>query len=181
MIEQLVEQVIGSGFPPEVIVFLISALPVTELRGALPIAINVLKIPWYQALSPAIIGNLLPVPLLLLLLASLVKLTTRSNSGRRLVSWTLERVRQRASAIEKYGGIGLVLFVAVPLPGTGAWSGAAAAFLFGLEYHRALVAITSGVIISAAVVTALSLIGWWGAAIAGTALFGLTAVRLWKA
>ena len=176
----MIEQLIDSGFPPEVIVFLISTLPVTELRGALPLAINLFHIPWYQALSPAIIGNLLPVPLLLLFLASLVKLVSRSNSGKRLVDWIFERTRRRANIVEKYGSIGLVLFVAIPLPGTGAWTGAVAAFLFGLRYRHALVAITSGVIISAAVVTSLSLIGWVGAAIAGAVLFGLAAVQLWK-
>ncbi len=176
----MIEQIIDSGFPPEVIVLLISTLPVTELRGALPLAINFFHIPWYQALLLAIIGNLLPVPLLLLFWTSLAKLVSRSNLGRGLVDWISERTRRRAGVIEKYGSIGLVLFVAIPLPGTGAWTGSVAAFLFGLRYRRALAAITGGVIISGAVVTSLSLIGWVGAAIAGAALFGLVVVQLWK-
>jgi len=73
-----------------------------------------------------------------------------------------------------------VLFVAVPFPGTGAWTGAAAAFLFRLRYRRAMAAIASGVIISAVVATSLSVIGWVGAVIAGAALFGLVTLRFWK-
>ncbi|MFA5316948.1 MAG: small multi-drug export protein [Dehalococcoidales bacterium] len=173
----MIEQLIGSGFSPEVIIFFASALPIAESRVALPLAINLFGISWYRALFPAIIGNLLPVPPLLLFFASLGRLLDHWELSRRVSDRVFESIRKRAALVEKYGTIGLVLFVAVPFPGTGAWTGAMVASLMGLGFRRAMLAITSGVIISAAVVTALSLIGWPGAVIAGVVLFGLAVLQ----
>ena len=177
----MIEELIASGLSREVIVVIISALPVVELRGALPIAINLFDLPWYQALSLSIIGNILPVPLLLLLFESLVKVISRVDTGKRLVEWVFKRTRQHAGVVERYKRVGLVLFVAIPLPGTGAWTGSVAAFLFGLKFKYAFLSIISGVIICGAIVTALCLLGWVGAVIAGLGLGGLVARGLWKA
>ena len=76
--------------------------------------------------------------------------------------------------------MGLIAFVAIPLPGTGAWTGAVAAVLFGLNLWRSLLYITAGVIISGAIVTALTLMGWVGAVIAGLSLMALAVFGLWK-
>ena len=177
----MIEEIIGSGFSAEVIVVIISALPVVELRGALPVAINLFHLPWYQALYLAIIGNMLPVPLLLLFLESLAKVISRADTGKKLVDWVFKRTRQHMGLIEKYERIGLMLFVAIPVPGTGAWTGSIAAFLCGLKFNRAFLSITCGVIICGAIVTSLCLIGWVGAIIAGLGLSSLAIVGLWKA
>lgn len=169
----MIEKLASSGLLPDVITLIISALPIAELRVSLPLAINLLGVPWYHALLPAIIGNLLPVPLLLIFFTSLGKLLQRWKYSRRASSWFFEIIEQRAGKIKKYGPIGLLVFVAIPFPGTGAWTGAMAASLMRLEFHRAIFAIAGGVVISAAIVTALSLIGWTGAVIAGVALSSL--------
>ena len=176
----MIDELIGSGLPRELMVIIMSALPVTELRGALPIGIRLLHLPWYQALYLAIIGNMLPVPFLLLFFESLAKAIRRVEIGKRLVEWVFKRTRRHTGVIEKYESIGLMLFVAIPLPGTGAWTGSIAVFLFGLKLHRAFLSIMCGVIISGAIVTSLSLIGWVGAVIAGIGLSGMAMVGLWK-
>jgi len=176
----MIENLINSGLSKELIVITVSALPVIELRGALPVAINMFNLPWYQALSLAIIGNLLPVPLLLLFFKSLTVTARQTDIGRRLIDWLFARTRKNMAVIEKYERIGLMLFVAVPLPVTGAWTGSVAAFLTGLKFNRALLSIACGVVIAGAIVTCLSLLGWVGAVIAGLGLGTLAAIGLWK-
>jgi len=176
----MIEDLINSGFAKELIVIIISALPVAELRGALPVAINLFHMPWYWAFCLAIIGNLLPVPVLLLFLESLAKTISQLDIGKRLVNWVFEHTRQRGVVIEKYERIGLMLFVAIPLPLTGAWTGSVAAFLFGLKFNHAFFSIFWGVIIAGAIVTCLCLLGWVGAVIAGISLSSLAIIGLWK-
>jgi uncharacterized membrane protein len=176
----VVEQFIQAGIPRELVVIIVSALPILELRGALPVAINILGMPWYWAFCLAVIGNLLPVPFLLLFLDSLAKWVSRVGSGQRLVDWLFQRTRKRGKIIERYERIGLTLFVAIPLPFTGAWTGSIAAFLFGLKFYRSLLFIFFGVVIAAAIVTILCLLGWLGAILAGVGLGCLVVIGLWK-
>lgn len=176
----MVEQLLQSGIPEELIVVIVSALPILELRGALPIAINLFHISWYWALCLAVIGNLLPVPFLLLFLESLAKGVSRADSGKKLVDWVFQRTRQRGHVIERYERIGLTLLVAIPLPMTGAWTGSIAAFVFGLKFNHALLSILFGVVIAGAIVTSLCLLGWLGAFIAGVGLASLAVLGLWR-
>jgi uncharacterized membrane protein len=176
----VVEQLIQAGIPRELIVIIISALPVLELRGALPVAINILHIPWYWSFCLVVIGNLLPVPFLLLFLESLARGISRVDSGKRLVDRLFQRTRKRGKIIERYERIGLTLFVAIPLPFTGAWTGSIAAFLFGLKFYRSLLFIFFGIVIAGAIVTILCLLGWLGAVIAGVGLASLVVIGLWK-
>jgi uncharacterized membrane protein len=177
----MLDELIGSTLSRELIVIIISALPVTELRGALPVGIRLFQLPWYQAFFLAVIGNMLPVPFLLLFLQSLFKTIRRTDPGRRLVNSLLRHTRRHSAIVEKYGIIGLMLLVAVPLPGTGAWTGSMVAFLLGLSWHRALLSIAVGVLVSGVIVTALSLLGWGGVIIAGVGLVGIVLLGLWKA
>ena len=176
----MIEWLISSGISQGLIVVIISALPVLELRGALPVAINLFHMEWYQAFCLAVIGNLLPVPLLLLFLESLAKAVSKVALGKKLVNWVFEHTRRRGAVIEKYERIGLMLFVAIPLPVTGAWTGSVAAFLFGLKFRYAFLSILFGVIIAGGIVTSLCLLGWLGAVIAGVGLATLAALGLWR-
>ena len=176
----MIEWLMSSGISQGLIVVIISALPVLELRGALPVAINLFHMEWYQAFCLAVIGNLLPVPFLLLFLESLAKVVSRVALGKKLVNWVFERTRRRGAVIEKYERIGLMLFVAIPLPVTGAWTGSVAAFLFGLKFRYAFLSILFGVIIAGGIVTSLCLLGWLGAVIAGVGLATLAALGLWR-
>jgi len=175
------EELLALGFSKEVVVFIISALPIFELRGALPIAINVFHFPWYYAFLLAVIGNLFPVPFILLFLNGTTRLLSKVHLFNRILNWLFERTRRRGKIIERYQRIGLVLFVAIPLPVTGAWTGSLAAILFGLKFKHAFLSIFIGILIAGAIVTCLSLLGWLGAVITGVGLSSLAIFSLWKA
>lgn len=176
----MIDELIASDIAREIIVLIIAALPVVELRGALPVAINLFHMPWYWAFCLSVIGNLIPVPILLLFFESLAKFISKVDIGKRLVDWVLEHTRRRGKAIERYERIGLILFVAIPLPITGAWTGSIVAFLLGLKFYYSFLSILCGVIIAGAIVTCLCLLGWIGAAIAGIALSTLAIFGWWR-
>ncbi|RLC92866.1 MAG: small multi-drug export [Chloroflexi bacterium] len=161
-------------------VFLISAAPIVELRLAIPLAINEYDLPWPSAVLAALAGNLIVVPFLLLFLERATEVARRVGLFATIIDQVFERTRRRGAIVEKYERIGLMLFVAIPLPGTGAWTGSLAALLFGVPFRQALVSIVCGVLIAAVIVTVLSLLGWAGAAIAGAALVTLAALGLWR-
>ena len=174
------EELISLGFSKELVVLIIAALPIFELRGALPVAINMFHFPWYYALLLAIIGNLLPVPFILLFLDTASRLLSKIGFFERVLHWLFGRIRKRGRIVERYERIGLVLFVAIPLPATGAWTGSLAAVLFGLKFKHAFLFIFIGVFIAGIIVTCLSLLGWAGALIAGVGLSGLAIFGLWR-
>ena len=141
-------------------VLAIAASPISELRGAIPVAIIGFHFPWYYAFLLAIIGNLLPVPFILLFFDALSKLLSKISFFERLLHWLFERTRRRGKIIEKYGGLGLALFVAIPLPMTGAWTGSLAAVLLGLKFKHALLSIFAGIVIAGIIITCATLLGW---------------------
>jgi len=171
--ERVARRLRERGWPDGAIVASISALPVIELRGAVPVGINVLRLRWWAVLPVAIAGNMLPVPFILLTLGPLSRRLMRFRAGRRFFEWLFARTRRKTAGIEKYETLGLAVFVAIPLPATGAWTGAIAAFLLGIRFHHALWSILLGVIVAGVIMTVLSLMGWLGAAIAGAALLAL--------
>jgi uncharacterized membrane protein len=177
----MVEQLIHLDIARQLIVVIIAALPVVELRGALPVAINVFNMPWYWAYVLAIIGNMLPVPVLLLFFDALARLVSRVPVGKKLVDWVFRHTRRHEAIIQKYEWLGLMLFVAVPLPITGAWTGSIIAFILGMRFTYALLSILCGVIIAGAIVTSLCLLGWIGAIIAGVVLSALAVFGWWRA
>ncbi len=176
----MLEELINLGIAKELIVVIISALPVVELRGALPVAINLFNMPWYWAFCLAVIGNMLPVPILLLFFESLAKIVSKVEIGRRLVNWVFEHTRRHEKMIQKYEWLGLMLFVAIPLPMTGAWTGSIIAFILGMRFTYAFLSSLCGVIIAGAIVTSLCLLGWLGAVIAGIGLSVLAILGWWR-
>ncbi len=174
------EELLNLGFSKELVVLVIAALPVLELRGAIPVAINMFGLPWYYAFSLALIGNLLPVPFILLFLEAITRGLGRVGIFRRMLDWLFERTRRRGRIVERYERIGLALFVAIPLPATGVWTGSLVASLLGLPFKHAFLAILVGVFVAGVIVTCLSLLGWIGAVIAGIALGSLVISGLWR-
>lgn len=175
------QDLVSRGLSPELAVFITSMLPIIELRGALPMAINLFKIPWFKAFLISYIGNLVPVPIILWLLGPIVRLLSRIRIFNKFFNWLFERTRRKGNkVIEKYEEIGLLAFVAIPLPGTGAWTGALIAFLFGLDFKKSLIVISLGVLIAGVIVTCLCLLGWAGAIIAGVGLILLAVLGFWR-
>src|SRR4030043_1544404 len=104
-------------------VFFPAAAPLSELRGAIPLGIVTHDISWPIVFVVAIAGNLFPVPFLLLFLDPVTRLLSKVKLFERIINWFFERTRKRGKLIERYERIGLTLFVAIPLPITGAWTG----------------------------------------------------------
>jgi uncharacterized membrane protein len=141
-------------------VILISATPISELRGGIPVAYFRYDFDWHWAFLVAVAGNILPIPFLLLLYDPVVKLVSRVAWIKRVVDWFFRYTRRRGGLVEKYGWVGLTIFVGIPLPITGAWTGSVLAYLLGIEYKRALLAIFLGVLVAAVVVTTFCVLGW---------------------
>ncbi|MEW6623133.1 MAG: small multi-drug export protein [Bacillota bacterium] len=153
MIEQLMEFL--KVFPPELQLVILSAIPVTELRATIPLAIGFGMEP-LKALIYALIGNFLPIIPLLLGLPYMTKIMEKYTITDKFMKFVFARTRITSTKIRKYGAVGLMMFVAVPLPGTGVWVGSAAAFLFGIPFKFALLALTGGMIIAGILVTLAS-------------------------
>ena len=144
--------------PVELKVFLLAAAPVSELRGAIPLGI-VKGMPVFKTYLLAVAGNLVPVIPLLLFLEPVSKRLQRFKLMSRFFEWLYGRTRKRAEIVQKYEALGLALFVAIPLPITGAWTGCVAASLFRIKFRYAFPAIICGVLLAGVVVTLLSLGG----------------------
>lgn len=164
------------GLPPSFIVFLIATLPIIELRGAIPIGINYFNLEWFPTLAIAVAGNMLPVPVILGLLRRVEIILSQYPIFKRFFAWLFWRTRSRSTTIQKYGMLGLVIFIAIPLPVTGAWTGSVAAVLMGFPFRQALLHIFYGVLAAGLIVTMLSLIGWLGAIVAGASVLTLLLV-----
>ena len=108
-----------------------------------------------------------------LLLGPASRLCMKIPPGKKFFDWLFARTRRKTANLEKYETLGLAVFVAVPLPATGAWTGAMAGWLLGLSFPHALLSIFLGVLVAGVVMTVLSLLGWIGAAIAGAVLCSL--------
>ena len=159
----------GLGFSKEMVVVAVSALPIVELRGAIPFALGLIPtqiypeaIAWYHALPLAIAGNLIPVPLLLLFFAAISRKLGRIGIFKRWFTWLEERARRRGRVVERYKQIGLMLFVSVPLPVTGAWTGSLAATIFEVKFKPAFLYILAGVCIAGGIVTAVCMLASGG-------------------
>ena len=145
------------SIPDWISVILVAATPISELRGAIPVAMMYGFDP-LTAYMLAVIGNLIPVVPLLLWLEPVSNHLRRYKSWDKFFDWLFTRTHRRHSeCLEKYGTIALSLFVAIPLPVTGAWTGCAAAFVFGIKFRHALPAILLGVLVAGVIVTLTSL------------------------
>ncbi|KPL19991.1 MAG: hypothetical protein AMJ92_00650 [candidate division Zixibacteria bacterium SM23_81] len=146
-----------SHIPRELCTVLIAMLPIFELRGAIPYALG-RGMSWQQAYFFSVVGNSVPViPLLLFLEPVSNLLSRRYPHCQRFFGWLFARTRRRGRLVERYEALGLILFVAIPLPVTGAWTGTVATFLFGVRFKYALPAIILGILLAGTVVTLASL------------------------
>ena len=155
-----------STVSPKVITFILATLPVSELRGAIPYAVTLGNLSWQQAYIIAVIGNFVPVIPILYLVGPVSKFLRKNRTFDRFFEWLFTRTRKRGKVIERFETIGLTLFVAIPLPITGAWTGSLAAFLFGVRKPLAIPAILLGICIAGVVVmlASLGVISFWGIA-----------------
>ena len=135
----------ANAFPPELAAFIISMLPVVELRGGL-IFSALLGIPFAKAFLLCYLGNILPIPFILLFLRQIFALLRRFKPTSRLVCKLEEKARKGGKKLGRYELLGLFIFVAVPLPGTGGWTGSLISVILDLQIRRAFPTIALGVL-----------------------------------
>ncbi len=157
----------------EMKVFLIAMIPIFELRGAIPIGIYSYHLSYWKVIPLAIAGNMVPIFLILLFFDFVTKIFFKFKFTKKLLEVIFRRTRSKSEIIEKYEEIGLMFFVAIPLPITGAWTGSLAAYLMGLSFWKSIFFIFLGVCIASLVVTFLTSLKWIGAGIAVVALIAI--------
>ena len=148
---------LGGKVGKELILFIISMVPILELRGGLLAAGPAfLNIPMWRAIPVGIIGNLLPIPFILLLITKIFDWIKGTKRLKPVVEKLEKKAMSQSANIEKYEFWGLVAFVGIPLPGTGAWTGALIAALLGIRFRKAFPAIVIGVCLAACIMTIIS-------------------------
>ncbi len=148
-----------NNLPPWLATTVLAMTPFAELRASIPIALGIYKMPLVSAIFFSVLGDMLPAVLILLFIGQASSfLRRRSIYLDKFFIWWFTRVQKKFSKDEaRYGLMALFLFVAIPFPGTGSWSAAVAAFVFGLPFLPSLVSILSGVMVTAALVAGASL------------------------
>lgn len=136
-----------SFLSPEIVVFIISMIPILELRGGL-LAASLLKISAAKAIPICVIGNIIPIPFILLFIRQIFKWMKNTKVFHGLICKLEDRAIKKSDTIKKYEFLGLLLFVGIPLPGTGAWTGSLIASLLNIDIKKSSVAIFLGLVLA---------------------------------
>ena len=148
---------LGGKVSGEIIIFIISMIPILELRGGLLAASPaLLNVPILRAIPICIIGNLLPIPFILLLIEKVLDLMEKIPGLCKIARWVRQKADKNKGQIEKFGFCGLALFVGIPLPGTGAWTGSLVAALLHMKFGKAIAAILVGIAMATIIMSLLS-------------------------
>jgi uncharacterized membrane protein len=177
--ESIGELLKGEGLGEWLVVLILSMLPISELRGAIPVGVHVFNLPWLPTSLIALVGNILPVIPILFLLDVVMKLLGRIKLFRRFFDWLLTHAKRKGGLIERYEYLGLFLFVAIPLPITGAWTGTLIATVLRMHPWRSFFTICLGVLTADVIVTSLTMLGWWGLLAALIILPALWLISKW--
>lgn len=146
---------LGQYVSKEAVVFIISMIPILELRGGLIVA-SLLQVPITTAIPLCIIGNIIPIPFILLFIKKLFKWMKRFKIFRGIIEKLENRAMSKSDNIKKYEFWGLVLFVGIPLPGTGAWTGSLIAALLEVDFKKAILAELFGIAIATIIMSIFS-------------------------
>ena len=146
---------LGEAFANYVYVLIISMVPIIELRGALPVA-SILNMPFLPSLIVSIIGNLLPIPFILWLITHICNWLKTTRAFAWFPAFLERKVEKNKDKVTKYANWGLFIFVAIPLPGTGAWTGALIASFLDFKFKDALLSIFGGVVTAGIIMTIIS-------------------------
>lgn len=153
------------GIPDWLVVFIISVCPVLECRLGMFTAIVLLDMNPFVGFIISFLGNILPIPFILLLINWIFKILKKVPGINKIIFWLEDKTLKKRDKIDKYGIWGLLFFVAIPLPGTGGWTGALLASLLQLDKKKSFGVISLGVFIAGLIISVLSLI-------IGSAVFG---------
>ena len=146
---------LGKYVSKEVVVFIISMIPILELRGGLLVS-QLIQVPITTAIPLCIIGNIIPIPFILLFIKQIFKWMKKVKIFRGLIEKLENRAMSKSDNIKKYEFWGLVLFVGIPLPGTGAWTGSLIAALLDVDFKKAILAELIGIAIATVIMSILT-------------------------
>lgn len=135
--------------------FLLSIVPIIELRGAIPLGAG-LGLPWYINYIVCVLGNFLPVPFILLFIRAVLNWMKKVPKLDKIALWLEERAAKNSDRVSKYATWGLMLFVAIPLPGTGAWTGSLVAALLEMRLKHSLLSVFFGVLVAGVIVSLIA-------------------------
>ena len=152
---QLFSSTLGQYVSAEVVVFIISMCPFLELRGGL-LAASLLKVPILKAIPISIIGNIIPIPFILFFIRAIFAWMKKFKIFRGLIERLEKRAMSKSGKVTQYEFMGLVLFVGIPLPGTGAWMGSLIAALLEMDIKKAVVAELIGIAIATVIMSFVS-------------------------
>ena len=162
MSEKIVNGIIGAfggitsiAFGKEILVFLISLMPILELRGGL-LAASLLGLKPIPSYIISVVGNLLPIPFILLLINKILNWMRNSKHFKGIAEWLDKKVEKHKGQIEKFGYLGIVLFVGIPLPGTGAWTGSLIASVLDMDRKKTFLAVLVGVFLASVIMMIVS-------------------------
>ena len=154
-IVQYIVDIFGGTIPSQLIVFIVSMIPILELRGSI-LAAGFMDVTFLETYIVAVLGNLLPIPFILMFIKKILDWMKTTNAFSRIANGIEKRALSKREQIDKYGYFGLFLFVAIPLPGTGAWTGALLAVLLGMKGRKAFIPIALGVMAAGLVMSLLA-------------------------
>lgn len=158
MAERLAQTLVeffGNTIPAELTIFLISLLPILELRGGM-IAAALLSVPFGRAFWICLAGNLLPLPFILLLIRPFFNWLRRTRHLKKLADWLERKTEKNKSKVLRYETLGLLLFVAIPLPGTGGWTGSLVAAMLDMPLKKSLPTVCVGVLVAGAIMAVVT-------------------------
>ena len=142
----------GLNLTPELLIFIVSMIPLIELRGGVILGLS-LGMHWLEVLAICFIGNILPIPFVILFGRKILEWLGKTKLFGNFVASYRRKLDSKSDVVRKYGPIGLAIFVGIPLPGTGAWSGALVAVLLNLRLKSAVPAILAGIVLAGFIMT----------------------------
>ena len=150
---------LGAHISREAIVFIISLFPILELRGGI-LASSLLDVTMWKGILISAVGNILPIPFILFFIKKIFTAMKKTKLLRPLVEKMENKAMKKRDQIEKYEFWGLVLFVGIPLPGTGAWTGTLAASILDMDFKSTIIAVMLGVLLAGIIMMVLSVAGF---------------------
>lgn len=146
---------LGQYISAKLVIFIVSMIPILECRGGLIVA-SLLKVNIWQAIPICVVGNILPIPFILLFIKKIFKWLKKYNWARPWIEKLENRAMNKSEGMDHGEFLGLLLFVGIPLPGTGAWTGSLIASLLDMDLKKASVAILLGILLATLIVSILS-------------------------
>jgi uncharacterized membrane protein len=147
-----------AGIPPEWAVFWTSMIPITEIRASIPIGLEYYHLPIVKTWLISVVGDIIPAIILLAILPIMNTWMQKNKFLGDILSKELKKAEKKFSGkYFKYGAVALILFVGIPLPFTGSWTGSLASFVFNIPFKKSMPLITAGVMLAATVITIITL------------------------